>query len=653
LGSALIIRSATREHAGSYICRSHSNLGTGETLAVLTVGSESGGSYPGGYPYSASHSYDPSQNYPYPQHHPQQQPRNQIEIYPQTQTSRVGDTARFDCRAAGIPSSNLKWTRQDGNLPEGVIVDDGLLTIPSVKDDHAGIYICEAEGPNGPMRTHARLVTGQPNQPGYPGHPSYSSHLGQPHHPNYPDYPAYSGYPDRGETPDYRSHGPSLSVSIEPQRQTVVQGETGVLKCMVSGGSSGPVMWSKVNGQLSDRHKSEGDTLKIENTVIDDRGLYVCKVESGGTSFQSSAIVEIERREAPVIELFPQPVQKVPIGSSALFQCRLLSGIPSPVVKWTRDNDKPMTPNTELMDGGVIRFNQLTGEEEGTYKCVAENLAGRATVDATLVVEPESQPAYPSYPSYPSNPSHMSNPSSSSSGSHSSSNLPSTAIRIRQPNPYKVSVGEEAMLECMAHDEPVPMVEWKRTSSDAPLTVATETQSVYKIPQVSHSDAGEYVCVASTPKGTSQERIYLEVFDSPREGQRSPYSHHSNYPSRQSPYSNERGSSSEGRDLVVQPGGRADFRCALKEDIEGATIEWNRENSQMPPNARVDNEILYIDDVRPEDEGIYVCIGRMGSSVLFQDRVRLNVVGKYKNNINIKLNKLLIFFLQRGAQSSS
>ena len=84
----------------------------------------------------------------------------------------------------------------------------------------------------------------------------------------------------------------------------------------------------------------------------------------------------------------------------------------------------------------------------------------------------------------------------------------------------------------------------------------------------------------------------------------------------------------DGRDLVVQPGGRADFQCALREEIEGATIEWNRENAPMPQNSRVDKEVLYIDDVRPEDEGIYVCTGRMGPSVLFQDKVRLNVVGK-------------------------
>ena len=90
MGSALIIRSASRNHAGSYICKSISTLGTGETQAVLTV--DSGASSLGSYPYSPSQSYNYPPNYPYPQYPSQHQPQNQVEIYPQSQTSRLGDT---------------------------------------------------------------------------------------------------------------------------------------------------------------------------------------------------------------------------------------------------------------------------------------------------------------------------------------------------------------------------------------------------------------------------------------------------------------------------------------------------------------------------------------------------------------------------------
>ena len=51
--------------------------------------------------------------------------------------------------------------------------------------------------------------------------------------------------------------------------------------------------------------------------------------------------------------------------SSALFQCRLAAGIPTPRVTWSRVGG-PLPANAEEIQGGVTRFNRVSGSEKGT-----------------------------------------------------------------------------------------------------------------------------------------------------------------------------------------------------------------------------------------------------------------------------------------------
>ena len=41
-------------------------------------------------------------------------------------------------------------------------------------------------------------------------------------------------------------------------------------------------------------------------------------------------------REPPRIEIYPESTSVITTGSSALFQCRIIGGIPSPTVVWSR-----------------------------------------------------------------------------------------------------------------------------------------------------------------------------------------------------------------------------------------------------------------------------------------------------------------------------
>ena len=61
---------------------------------------------------------------------------------------------------------------------------------------------------------------------------------------------------------------------------------------------------------------------------------FILGVENDAGPSRDSAILEVERREKPQIEVYPSDNQTVVQGGSVLFQCRILSGIPNPQVEW-------------------------------------------------------------------------------------------------------------------------------------------------------------------------------------------------------------------------------------------------------------------------------------------------------------------------------
>ena len=89
---------------------------------------------------------------------------------------------------------------------------------------------------------------------------------------------------------------------------------------------------------------------------MSDRGLYVCTLRSRcGGQARASSILEVEPREPPTAELYPSARQTVNTGESALFQCRYMTGIPTPVITWTREDGGQLPPNVEVLSGGVLR----------------------------------------------------------------------------------------------------------------------------------------------------------------------------------------------------------------------------------------------------------------------------------------------------------
>lgn len=187
------------------------------------------------------------------------------------------------------------------------------------------------------------------------------------------------------------------TVRIEPDRQTVSQGGEAEVRCIASGTPYPSISWSMVNGQLGRGVTIDGDVLKIRNAQVTDRGMYVCDAQNSGGSARAVTVIEVERREAPSVKMYPEATQSIQPGNTALFQCHLTGGIPMPEITWTRADGRPLTPNTEVKPGGIITFNQVTGTEEGSYICTARNEAGE--VKSTAILEILSLPTISITPS--------------------------------------------------------------------------------------------------------------------------------------------------------------------------------------------------------------------------------------------------------------
>ncbi|KAH9504452.1 hypothetical protein Btru_063679 [Bulinus truncatus] len=92
---------------------------------------------------------------------------------------------------------------------------------------------------------------------------------------------------------------------IEPERLTIVSGTTGTLRCVV-----------------------RGDTLRFIQASPEDRGGYICTATNVEGTIQTSVIVEVERREPPLVELYPEVSLTKISGENAMFHCRVVQAEP-------------------------------------------------------------------------------------------------------------------------------------------------------------------------------------------------------------------------------------------------------------------------------------------------------------------------------------
>lgn len=289
-----------------------------------------------------------------------------------------------------------------------------------------------------------------------------------------------------------------------------------------------------------------------------------------------------------------------------------MKGIPEPSVEWRRLDGSSFSSKVEV-NRGLLQFREISPQDEGTYECIAENIAGRVTALGTLKIDVTPR------------------------------------VKIYQTTPYRVRQNEFVKLECHlvspALDSSAPVqLTWHK------LKMSNHNHSLYVLPlhpvekykdravlefrSIKPIDTGIYVCTGSSALGSSEERIQVIVEEPTPQMIPNVFI--------------------EEKVVTVVAGSRAELRCFVRGTDRPILIKWMRPDRQknLPDMSQIDNGTLTIDKVKLEDAGDYDCLGFVVTPqgqerVLFQDRARLAVVGKLIESavIVILLSSLIIILL--------
>ena len=464
-----------------------------------------------------------------------------LKVSPEDVLVEVGERLELRCSVEAAGQFSLEWSREDGAMSGLASQRAGVLTLTSTALTDSGLYSCRVRGPGGTQEVQARVrVRG--DQVGAP------------------------------------------QVSVTPGSTTLGQGDSLELQCEVTGSSE--LSWSKVGEELGQNSRVVGRSLLITEARVADRGMYLCEAENSAGSARNTAIVEVEPREAPRLEIYPEAAQTITSGGSVLYQCRAVAGIPSPDITWTRTDQRPLTSNTEVLSGGVLRITRVTGEEEGEYRCRAENIAGSVEVTASLTIHE------------------------------------TPSIEMTPRGSVTVRVGAPLTISCAVTGDPPPAVTWKKITRSS--QVLRSNSPSLELTSVRMEDEGTYACVASNLAGQVEERLQVIVTD--EDYALSPASPASppSYPE-----DNRGGRPGENthRALLGQ-------NLQLVADIVGNMADirpvWRKEDGQMGDGRHYQQgNTLYIKNVQREDAGVYICQGlNSRGNVIFEHRAVLIISGR-------------------------
>ncbi|KAM3617456.1 uncharacterized protein V6R79_006391 [Siganus canaliculatus] len=174
------------------------------------------------------------------------------------------------------------------------------------------------------------------------------------------------------------------------------------------------------------------------------------------------------------------------------------------------------------------------------------------------------------------------------------------------PERVQASQGGPVTLRCQVSGSPPHYFYWSREDG-RPISSSADRRrqgAELYFPNVQPSDAGIYVCTCRDQRSTNRSRAEIVV---------------TNVQSKAIEVTVE-----EPKAQTVRVGSTVSFICTAKSKSPAYTLVWTRMGNGKLPNRAMDfNGILTIQNVQPEDAGVYVCTGSNmfamdeGSAILY------------------------------------
>ncbi|XP_047443825.1 hemicentin-1 isoform X2 [Mugil cephalus] len=269
-----------------------------------------------------------------------------IQHGPQVFSTIEGTPITLPCRAIGVPTPDIKWSKGGELLnlggPAFSLDSDGSLFITSPSGNETGEFICTATNAAGFASRKVQLtVYVRP-----------------------------------------RSNIGGIGGSAEPLRMTVIEGQDAVLPCEVHSVPPPTISWAKERqliSPFSPRHSQlPSGSMKILETRVSDSGLYVCVASNIAGNLTQS--IQLSVLVPPSIQAGPR-VMKVQVGHPVELPC-VVRGVPEPTLTWSKDGKM-----YRVSPDGSLALGNVELDDEGTYICTATNDAGRDETRVQLLVQ--------------------------------------------------------------------------------------------------------------------------------------------------------------------------------------------------------------------------------------------------------------------------
>ncbi|XP_054549091.1 cell adhesion molecule 1 isoform X7 [Talpa occidentalis] len=188
---------------------------------------------------------------------------------------------------------------------------------------------------------------------------------------------------------------PPRNLMIDIQKDTAVEGEEIEVNCTAMASKPATtIRWFKGNKELKGKSEVEewSDMYTVTSQLMlkvnkeDDGVPVICQVEHPAVTgnLQTQRYLEVQYKPQVHIQM-TYPVQGLTREGDALeLTCEAI-GKPQPVmVTWVRVDDE--MPQHAVLSGPSLFINNLNKTDNGTYRCEASNIVGKAHSDYMLYV---------------------------------------------------------------------------------------------------------------------------------------------------------------------------------------------------------------------------------------------------------------------------